>query len=327
MKKILITGAAGFIGSHLAERLLGDGHSITGMDNFDDFYDPKIKRGNIAPALKNRNYRLIEADILDTRALERIFKADRYHAVVHLAARAGVRPSIEQPALYQRVNVEGTANVLEAMRRAGVRRLIFGSSSSVYGSRKRGAFKESEAADRPVSQYAASKRAGELLCHTYRHLYGFDATALRFFTVYGPRQRPEMAIHKFTRLIAAGRPVPVFGRGESKRDYTYISDIINGVANALRSLKGEPRYRIFNLGNSRSVNLLYLIDLIGHALGKKATIQRMPFQDGDVPATFADISQARKEMGFAPTTSIEEGILRFVKWFKEGVQDGSISYK
>lgn len=315
MKNILLTGAAGFIGSHLAERLLGDGYGVAGIDNFDDFYDPKIKRRNVQTALRHGGYRLIEADILEPKKLLTIMKKTKYHAVIHLAARAGVRPSIEKPALYQRINVEGTANVLEAARRTGVRRFIFGSSSSVYGSRKGGAFKESEAADRPVSQYAASKRAGELLCHTYRCLYGMDVTALRFFTVYGPRQRPEMAIHKFTRLIAAGKPVPVFGRGDSKRDYTYISDIISGVANALDALDGTPRYKIYNLGNSKSVNLLYLIDLIGRTLGKKPVLKYMPLQDGDVPATFADITLARKELGYKPSTPVEEGIRRFVEWY------------
>jgi UDP-glucuronate 4-epimerase len=316
MKKILLTGAAGFIGSHLAELLLKKGYNVAGLDNFDDFYDPRIKRRNIASALQNKSYSLIEADILDARKILRIVGGGKFHAIIHLAARAGVRPSIEKPALYQRVNVEGTANVLEAARLSGVRRFIFASSSSVYGACRRGAFKETEAADRPVSQYAASKRAGELLCHTYSHLYGMDITALRFFTVYGPRQRPEMVIHKFTRLIDAGKSVEVFGRGDSTRDYTYVADIVGGAAKALAALKGHGGFRIYNLGNSRSVALLRLIELIGRELGKKPKLKRAPFQEGDVSATFADISRAKRDLGYRPATPIEEGIRIFVDWYR-----------
>jgi len=312
--RILVTGGAGFIGSHLVERLLGKDHEVLVLDDFDDYYDPALKRENVRAAAASPGWRLVEGDIRDASLVERAFGDFAPEMVVHLAARAGVRPSIELPVLYQEVNVGGTQILLEAARKAGVRKFVFASSSSVYGDASRAAFSETDPVDRPVSPYAATKRAGELLGHTYWHLHGIAFWGLRFFTVYGPRQRPEMAIHKFTRLIDEGREVPQYGDGSSRRDYTWIEDIVDGVEAAVRRMEG---YEILNLGESRTTSLAELIELIARALGKQARIRRLPFQPGDVQATRADISRAAALIGYAPSCPVEAGIPRFVAWYRE----------
>jgi UDP-glucuronate 4-epimerase len=309
----LVTGAAGFIGSHVCEALLSNGWSVVGLDSFDAFYDPAVKHGNIAGCLDAARFRLVEGDIRDAGCVETAM-AGSIDVVVHLAARAGVRPSIEQPLLYQDVNVRGTGVLLEAARTHGVGRFVFASSSSVYGDNKKVPFCESDNVDYPISPYAATKKAGELLCHTYHHLYGLNVTCLRFFTVYGARQRPDLAIHKFTRLIEAGKPIPVYGDGSMMRDHTYIDDIVPGVIAAVERCKG---YRIYNLGESRPVSLSDLIAAIEKALGKTAVIERLPLQPGDVVCTFADTSLAEAELGYKPGTDLQTGLQRFVAWFRE----------
>jgi UDP-glucuronate 4-epimerase len=310
---VLVTGGAGFIGSHLIEKLLSENKNIICFDNFNDYYEPKIKLSNIAGCMDNPNFVLIEGDIRDTDSLNSLFKTHNITEVVHLAARAGVRPSLEHPMLYQDVNVKGTINLLEIVRIYGVRNFIFGSSSSVYGINSKVPFNENDKIDKPVSPYAATKRAAELLCFTYHHLYDIPITCLRFFTVYGPRQRPDMAIHKFTNLIDQGKEITMFGDGKSKRDYTYVADIIDGIVTALYNPFG---FEIFNLGDSKTVELQYLISLIERNLDKKAIIKRLPDQPGDVPITYADISKASDLLGYQPKVSIEEGIEKFVSWFK-----------
>jgi len=311
-KTILVTGAAGFIGSHLCEALLGRGLRVIGVDSFDSFYDPAVKRRNVSALLAKPEFHLVEGDIRDNDAVEQAFGRG-VDAVVHLAARAGVRPSIEDPLLYQDVNVCGTCMLLEAARRHGLKRFIFGSSSSVYGNNEKVPFAEADPVDHPISPYAATKKAGELLCHTYHHLFGLNVTCLRFFTVYGARQRPDLAIHKFTRLIEAGKPIPVFGDGSMMRDHTYVDDIIAGILAAIDRCDG---YRIYNLGESQPVSLRDLIAAIERALGKNAVINRLPLQPGDVDKTFADLTRARAELGFRPTMNLEEGLQRFVAWFR-----------
>jgi UDP-glucuronate 4-epimerase len=313
--RILVTGAAGFIGSHLVERLLADGDDVTGLDDFNDYYDPRLKHGNLAVALDHERFRLVEGDLLDRVMVERLLAADPFEVVVHLAARAGVRPSLEQPLLYQRVNVEGTALLLEAARSTGVRRFVFASSSSVYGEDSEPPFREDQAADRPISPYGASKRAGELLAHTYHHLYGLEAPCLRFFTVYGPRQRPDMAIHKFTRLIESGEAIPFFGDGSSRRDYTYIDDIIQGVLGAIRT--PDLGFEVFNLGESETITLAGLVEALEQATGRRASLDRRPTMPGDVTRTCACIDRASTRLGYHPTTSIREGLPRFVAWYRE----------
>lgn len=310
---IFITGGAGFIGSHLIENLLNEGHVIYTIDNFNDYYDVRIKRHNIATALKNPDYHLIEGDILDYDLLSDLFSRHPFDLIIHLAARAGVRPSIQQPILYQQVNCAGTINMLEMARIYQVKKFIFASSSSVYGNSIRVPFRESDFVDNPVSPYAATKKAGELFCHTYHHLFNIAITCLRFFTVYGPRQRPDMAISKFTRLIDTGQPVPMFGDGSSKRDYTYIADIISGIRAAIAHCSG---YHIYNLGESRTIKLKDLILLIASFLGKKAHIECLPFQPGDVNITYADISLAQKELGYFPSFDLELGIKQYVDWYQ-----------
>lgn len=310
--RILITGGAGFIGYHVARRLLGLGHEITLVDNFNEFYDPALKRRNVEDLRAEGPAALFEADILDAAALSGVFEAAQPEAVIHLAAWAGVRPSIRNPALYAQVNVTGTVNVLELARQARVQRFLFGSSSSVYGGSTRIPFREDDPVDRPVSPYAATKRAGELLCHTYAHNFSMDITCLRFFTVYGPRQRPEMAIRKFARLILDGEEVPVFGDGRSRRDYTYVDDIVDGVVAALRPM---PGYEILNLGESRTVTLLELIALLEKALGRKAQLRFLPEEPGDMAVTCADVSRAERLLGYRPKTAIEDGIGKFVAWY------------
>ena len=322
MTNILITGAAGFIGSHLSEQLLKAGSRIICLDNLDSFYDPQIKRENLKPLLANNNFTLIEGDIRDLELLTDIFEGNRIDVIVHIAARAGVRPSIIEPLLYYDVNVRGTTNLLEMAKKYHVRKFIFASSSSVYGENEKVPFSEDDNVDYPISPYAATKKAGELIAFTCHHLYGIPVCCLRFFTVYGPRQRPEMAIHKFTRLIYEGKSIPVYGDGTSRRDYTYIDDIIAGIT---ASINTELGYEIINLGESKTVRLSELIYLIEENLQKKAVIEWLPEQPGDVPVTFADIDKARKLLGYAPCVDIKEGVGRFVKWFleknkKEGVK-------
>ncbi len=311
---VLVTGGAGFVGFHVCERLLGDGHGVWAFDDLNPFYEPAIKRANIRDlqALA-RPFTFVVGDLTDRAALDEVFASVRFDQVIHLAARAGVRPSLEEPALYQRVNVEGTVNVLEAARRTGVRKVILASSSSVYGVNAKVPFAETDPIFRAISPYAASKLATEALGHVYHHLYGLDIVALRFFTVYGPRQRPDLAIHKFARLLAAGKPIPVFGDGTTARDYTYVTDTVDGVMACTRQAFG---YEIFNLGESQTVTLNRLIALLEQHLGAKAIIDRQPPQPGDVPITYADITKARSRLGYAPKVDIEDGIARFAGWFK-----------
>jgi len=313
----LVTGGAGFIGSHVCERLLGNGHSVWAFDDLNPFYDPQIKQRNLRDiqALA-KPFEFIHGDLTDSAALDDLFGSVKFDQVIHLAARAGVRPSLEQPALYQRVNVEGTVNVLEATRKTGVRKITIASSSSVYGVNAKVPFAEADPIFSAISPYAASKLACEALGHVYHHLYGMDVIMLRFFTVYGPRQRPDLAIHKFAKLINAGQPIPVFGDGSTARDYTYISDIVDGV---MACTQKEFGYEIFNLGESQTVKLSQLIELLEAALGKKAAIDRQSQQPGDVPITFADISKARAKLGYNPYTKIESGIPKFVDWFRQNL--------
>ena len=319
MRNILVTGGAGFIGSHLVERLLGEGRwRVTVVDDFNDFYDPSIKRANVRPHEGREDFRLVEADIRDRAALGRVFDDGRFDAIVHLAARAGVRPSLAEPVLYTETNIGGTVNLLELARAHGVRQFVFGSSSSVYGENEKVPFAEDDPIFKPISPYAATKAAGELLCHTYAHLHGLRCVCLRFFTVYGARQRPDLAIHKFARLISAGEALPVFGDGTTRRDYTYVEDIIAGVRAAVDY--EASGYEVVNLGESRTVSLSELIALLEKEIGREAVIDRQPAQPGDVPRTFADITKARRLLAYDPRTQIEEGIRKFVEWFKKGSQ-------
>lgn len=315
---ILLTGAAGFIGSHTAEALLRRGDAVVGLDNFNDFYDPAIKRRNAAALSRRPAFSMVEADLCDEAALAAVFEAHPIEGVIHLAAWAGVRPSIERPGVYIDANLRGTTNLLEACRRAGVRRFSFASSSSVYGGRETVPFRETDPVDHPISPYAATKKAGEVLCYTYHHLHGIHVSALRFFTVYGPRQRPEMAIHKFATMMARGQEIPVYGDGGSARDYTYVDDIVQGTVASLDRCEG---YEIYNLGESRTTRLDELVDKLSRALGIPAKVRREPVQPGDVPITFADITKARERLGYAPHTLIDEGLERFAEWFhREGVR-------
>jgi UDP-glucuronate 4-epimerase len=313
--RLLLTGAAGFIGSHLATRLLGQGHEVVGLDNFDPFYDPALKERNVAALAGQPGFTLARGDIRDEQLVGELFgRRPGFDGVVHLAALAGVRPSLAQPLRYAAVNVTGTLVLLEACRAAGLRRFVFASSSSVYGAHSPVPFREADPAVRPASPYAATKRAGELLCSNYTDLFGLDTCCLRFFTVYGPRQRPEMAIHKFARLIAAGRPVPVFGDGQSARDYTFIDDIIDGVTAAVA--RQPAGHTVYNLGGSRTTTLARLVELVAAALGREPLLDRQPDQPGDVPITYADVAQAGHDLGYAPQVPIEDGIARFVAWFR-----------
>jgi UDP-glucuronate 4-epimerase len=311
--QLLVTGVAGFIGSHLAARLGARGDRIVGLDNFDEtLYPAALHKRNLALVADRIEFH--EGDFVDAALVERLF-ADRFDVVVHLGALAGVRPSLLQPKRYQRVNIEGTLNLLEACRAHEVTRFVFASSSSVYGAHNEVPFRERDPAVRPASPYAASKRAGELFCSTYSDLYGIATTALRFFTVYGPRQRPEMAIHKFARLILDDRPLPFYGDGSSARDYTFIDDIIDGVVASIdRCGSNGGGHRVYNLGGSRTTTLAELVALLEQTLGKKARLERLPDQPGDVPITYADVSHAARELGYAPKVPIEEGIARFAKW-------------
>ncbi len=311
---ILVTGGAGFIGSHLCGRLMSEGHQVVCLDNFNDFYNPGIKRRNIQEAMGEAQFELIEGDIRDTQLITRIFRDQTFDVIVHLAARAGVRSSIDFPKLYEEVNVQGTINLLESCREFGVNRFVFASSSSVYGGNRKVPFSEEDRVETPISPYGVTKRAGELFCYSYHRLFDINITCLRYFTVYGPRQRPEMAIHKFTRLIDGSEKVPMYGDGQSMRDYTYIDDIIDGTLGAISRNKG---YEIYNLGESCTIRLVDLIRMLEEALGKTAIIEGLPEQRGDMPITYANIEKARRKLGYTPRVSMDEGIGRFVEWYRQ----------
>ena len=312
---IFITGGAGFIGSHLCERLLKDGKEVIAVDDFNDFYDPERKKKNIRDFLKNKKFKVYKEDIRDKDRIKKIFENNKIEVIVHLAARAGIRPSMENPLLYIDVNVNGTLAMLELAKEFNIKKFIFASSSSVYGSNEKIPFSEDDAINNPLSPYAITKIAGEQLCRIYSKLYGIDIICLRFFTVYGPRGRPDMAPYKFTNLIMKNKEIEVYGDGSSKRDYTFISDIIDGVAAAIEK---ELKFEVINLGDSNPVELKYLIKLIEKNTGKKAKIKLMPEQKGDVPITYADISKAKRLLGYTPKVKIEEGVKRLVEWHKNG---------
>lgn len=318
-ERILLTGAAGFIGSHTAERLLAAGCTVIGVDNLDGFYDPAIKRRNLAEIGRHdgaARFTCIEADLCDAAAMARVFDEHKPTGVIHLAARAGVRPSIEQPALYAHVNVEGTTVMLEAARRTkGCSRFVMASSSSVYGNNPKVPFSESDDVNAPISPYAATKRSCELIAHTYAHLYKLPVASLRFFTVFGPRQRPDLAIGKFIRLISAGESIPFFGDGSTSRDYTFIQDIVTGVVAAYDRIP-DHGYRIWNLGGSDPVTLREMVDTIGRVVGKTPILDRQPLQPGDVERTFADLSRSTAELSFRPTTSFQDGVRTQWDWFR-----------
>lgn len=316
-ENVLLTGAAGFIGSHLAEELLARGDRVIGIDNFDPFYDPAEKQRNLGSARRSGRFRIVEADCAELEAVDAAIGDQELDVVVHLAAKAGVRPSIQNPMAYSRANVTATQAMLELARRRGVRRFIFGSSSSVYGNNPKVPFSEDDPVERPISPYAATKRSGELLCHTYHHLYDMGVLALRFFTVYGPRQRPDLAIRKFATLMLDDEPIQMYGDGTSERDYTWIDDILTGVLAAIdRSRETPPEYRIINLGESETTSLARLIELIADAAGVKPRIERLPMQPGDVLRTYADVDRARELLEYRPAVKVEEGIPRFVSWLK-----------
>jgi UDP-glucuronate 4-epimerase len=320
---VLVTGAAGFIGSHLCEALLRRGTAVIGLDNFNSFYDPAVKRSNwacVAELARSLQVpcTLAEGDITDTVFLEQLFSESEIEAVIHLAAYAGVRPSIADPLLYAAVNVDGTVALLEQMRRRGIRRLLFASSSSVYGNNTKVPFSEDDPVDRAISPYAATKKAAEVLCHTWFHLYGITTACLRFFTVFGPRQRPDLAIHKFLRLVMENKPIPFFGDGTMRRDHTYIDDIIDGVLRALDwSSAPSPKYEIFNLGNSRTVTLDELVKTVEQVTGRKAVIDYQPQPPGDVECTYADISRASRVLGYRPRTDLITGMRSEYEWLKQ----------
>src|SRR6202790_1391981 len=309
--RILVTGGAGFIGSHLVEKLLTAGHAVAILDDFNDFYDPQIKRQNIAGVSKD--VAIHHLDLRDSGAVRNLFHREKFEAIAHLAARAGVRPSIQNPQLYYDTNVDGTLHLLDAACVTGVERFIFASSSSVYGNSKAVPFSEDRQLIQTLSPYGATKIAGESLCSAYSHLYGMRVVALRYFTVYGPRQRPDLAIHQFTRRIHGGKPIDQFGDGTTRRDYTYIDDIIQGTMAALKY--DGPMFDIFNLGENETIQLRDLIAGIENALGEKAKINRLPEQPGDMPVTYADISKARKLLGYNPSTRLSDGLPRFIEWF------------
>ena len=317
--KILITGAAGFIGSNLSRRLLGKNNSIVCVDNFDPFYDRSVKEKNITDLLKNPGFKLLEENIIDETAMKKVVADEQPEMIIHLAAKAGVRPSIEDPAGYSRTNINGLISVLEAAKAAGVRDIIFASSSSVYGNTKEVPFSEKAFVDNPISPYAATKKAGELLCNTYCHLNGMRIASLRFFTVYGRGQRPDLAISKFTRMIDQGIEIPFYGDGTTERDYTYIDDILDGIEGVMGWLINQPEgtHEVFNLGESHTTTLSDMVAIIENALGKKARLNRLPLQPGDVRRTYADVTKAREYFGYNPSTLLQEGIGRYVAWYRE----------
>lgn len=318
MKTYLITGGAGFIGSTLTERLLNEGNEVIVVDNFCDFYDPKLKESNIAPFKLNNHFKLYRADIRDAKKMEQIFSENHIDAIVHLAAMAGVRPSIENPLLYQDVNGDGTQNVLEMAKKHNIKQLVMASSSSVYGNCKETPFREDMIVDFAISPYAATKKANEVMAHVYHHLYDMNIIMLRFFTVYGPKQRPDLAINKFTRLMLAGEKIPMFGDGSTSRDYTFVDDIVDGIVRSCDyAANNENVYEILNLGNNSPVNLQEMIFTIGKVLGIEPKIEQLPMQPGDVDITYADISKAERLIGYHPKTSFEEGIRKFVEWYRK----------
>ena len=311
--KILVTGGAGFIGSHLIDKLLSNGIEVICLDNFNDYYSPERKRKNIAHNLSNKNFTLIKGDITDNALLDTIFNKNKIAKIVHLAARAGVRPSLDDPGLYTKVNILGTLNLLEQARKHAIKTFIFSSSSSVYGSNKKMPFSETDVTENQISPYAITKKSGEMICKFYSETYGVHITCLRFFTVYGPRGRPDMAPYKFTEIIAKGCQIEMYGDGSSRRDYTYVSDVVEGI---LLSLEKSPKYEIINLGNGNPVELKRFISTIEELLGKRANIVKKPMPKGDVLATYADISKAKKILGYNPKVSIEEGLKNLIEWYK-----------
>lgn len=316
MQTFLITGAAGFIGSHLADKLLNEGNKVIVVDNFCDFYNPEIKENNVKHNLSNPNYKLYRADIRDRNELAKVFNENKIDVVIHLAAMAGVRPSIDNPIYYQEVNCMGTQNILEEMKAHNVKNLVMASSSSVYGNCKEVPFKENMIVDFAISPYAATKKANEVMTHVYHKLFDFNVIMLRFFTVFGPRQRPDLAINKFTRLMLNNEPIPMFGDGTTSRDYTYIDDIVDGIIRSCNYVENNNDvYEILNLGNSSPVSLKEMINTIAEVLNKTPNIQELPMQPGDVERTFADISKAKKLIGYNPKTSFKNGIENFVKWY------------
>lgn len=324
MQKILVTGGAGFIGSHLCGYLLHQGNQVVALDNFNDFYDPAIKRDNVAEIctfLKEKDipqerFQVVEDDIRNIEGMDKLFSRSKPDLVVHLAAMAGVRPSIANPVLYYDVNVTGTLNLLEICKKHNVRKFVFASSSSVYGNNEKVPFSESDFVDHPISPYAATKKAGELLCHTYHSLYGIDMACLRFFTVYGPRQRPDLAIHKFARLMKANKDLPFYGDGSTQRDYTYIDDIIDGVYKSLLWVTAEDkRFDVFNLGESQTITLVHMVRVLERVLEMKANLKRLPMQPGDVLRTNADITKAKEVLGYNPSTDFDQGMEKFAHWF------------
>lgn len=310
---ILVTGAAGFIGSHVCEYFVNLGHSIIALDNFDSFYPIEFKELNLSKLKTSSQFKLYKTDIRDIKALNDIFCQNKVEIVIHLAAKAGVRASIDSVEEYYDVNVNGTICLLESMRKNEVKKMLFASSSSIYGNNSKSPFSETDSVDNPISPYASTKKSGELLCHVYTHLYNFDITCLRFFTVFGPRQRPDLAINKFTRLIDEGKPIPFYGDGSTSRDYTYVEDIVQGIHCAINHLNG---YQIFNLGESNVVTLNQLVQTIETSLNKKAILNKQPMQPGDVGKTYADISKAKSQIGYNPKFDFETGIIEFVKWYK-----------
>ena len=318
---VLLTGAAGFIGSHTAESLLADGHDVVGLDNFDPFYDRQVKEANLLAAKAYDNFTFVEGDIRDADAVRDVFQRyGPFDAVVHLAARAGVRPSIADPVGYEQANITGTLHLLnEAVEAKPVPKFVFGSSSSVYGNNPKIPFSETDSVDNPISPYAATKKAGELICHTYHHLYGLPVYCLRLFTVFGPRQRPDLAIHKFARKILAGEPIQMFGDGTTSRDYTYIDDIVFGIRRAVERCEG---YEIINLGSKHPIQLKQMIDAVAAACGKEPAIEELPMQPGDVNRTFADVAKVGKLLDYEPKMPFDEGVHRFVEWLKGTLASG-----
>lgn len=317
LQTYLITGGAGFIGSNLADKLLEEGNKVVVIDNFCDFYNPKVKENNIVHNLNNPNYKLYREDIRDREAVAKIFNENNIDVVIHLAAMAGVRPSIENPLLYQEVNCVGTQNILEEMKEHNLNKLVMASSSSVYGNCKKVPFKEDMIVDFAISPYAATKKANEVMTHVYHKLFDFNVIMLRFFTVFGERQRPDLAINKFTRLMLEKKPIPMFGDGTTSRDYTYVGDIVQGIIGSIKYVENNKDvYEILNLGNSSPVTLKEMIDTIGKVLKIVPKIEQLPMQPGDVDRTYADISKAKELIGYNPTTFFEQGIEKFVKWYK-----------
>ncbi|MFA7158703.1 MAG: NAD-dependent epimerase/dehydratase family protein [Kiritimatiellia bacterium] len=319
--KILVTGSAGFIGFHVAARLLAEGHEVVGLDNFNDYYPVALKRARAARLGRYAGYTGIECDLADFKVLDRLFQKHRFKAACHLAAQVGVRYSLENPFVYQKSNNEGFLNVLESARRTGLARLVYASSSSVYGGNRKMPFSESDRVDNPISLYAATKKFDELAAHAYSHLYALQTIGLRLFTVYGPWGRPDMAVWLFTEAISKGKPIKVFNRGNMRRDFTYVDDVVSGIRAALFR-KNLPRCDVFNIGNHRSEKLMDLINMIADCLGKKAVMELLPLQPGDVPDTYADIRKARRALGFEPATDLAEGIPRFIAWYREYTRGG-----